>query len=112
MDGVLKVNPEELGNVRDTIDKDGVDFDEEIEKMLANIEKLRENWEGEDAETFCNNFYNYLMKMKKLPQAMREISNTVNETNNLYDEKDDEGGNELKKEAINYVESELEDQQL
>ncbi|MBR4672243.1 MAG: WXG100 family type VII secretion target [Bacilli bacterium] len=110
MDGVLKVNPKELQDVRDIMDKDGVDFDAEIDKQLKLVEKLRENWVGEDAETFCNNYHNYLMRMKRLPQVMREMSNIVKDTNNQYNEKDMEFGDELNKEAINYVESEFEDQ--
>ena len=111
MDGILKVNPKELQDVRDIIDKDGVDLDELIDIQLKLVdEKLRGNWEGEDAETFCNNYHNYLMRMKRLPQVMREISNVVKDTNNEYNEKDMEFGDELNKEAINYVESEFEDQ--
>ena len=68
MDNYLKVDPEELQNVRAVMDKDGDDFDKEIDKMLKLNEKLRLCWEGEDATTWCNNFNNYLMKMKTLPQ--------------------------------------------
>ena len=111
--GVLKVDPDELEIVRKNMDTDGDAFDKEIDKMLkVNDEKLRNAWEGEDADTFCNNLHNYLMKMKTLPQNMREMSNLVSDTNDEYKGKDEEFSDELNKEATNYVEDELKDQEL
>ena len=113
MDDYLKVDPEELQLVRDSMDKDGDAFDKEIDKMLALNEKLREEcWAGEDATTWCNNFHNYLIKMKTLPQNIKQISNQVKQTGVAYTEKDYEFGDELNKEAINYVEDEPTDQEL
>ena len=108
MDGYLRVDPDELQNVRDVMDKDGDDFDKQIDYMLGKVEKLREIYVGEDAETFCNNLHNYLIKMKKLPQNIKEMSNLVKDSNIQYQEKDFEFGDELNKEAINYVEDEFE----
>ena len=111
MKGILKVDPEELAILKEGMDKDSGLYDDEIEKMLKLIEKLRSVWIGEDATIFCDNFKDYVNRMKNLTANMRTISKGVNIMSKGYVEKDEEFGVELKKEIIE-DESESENNKL
>ena len=95
--GELKVDPKELHDVKDIMNKDSESYDEIIEKMLKSVDKLSLTWEGQDAEEFCEKLKNYLEKMKNLPKNMRLLSEGVKKVNTSYVEKDEEFGKELEK---------------
>ena len=61
---MLKVTHSELTNVRKVMDDDEKALDLEIEKMQKQIEKLKTIWQGQDADAFCKNYENFLLKMK------------------------------------------------
>ena len=101
---LLKVKHSELNNVSNTIKTDSEAIDVEIEKMQKEIDKLKGIWQGDDADTFCENVSAYLTKMKNIPVAMRNMNKVISAANKGYEENDEAFGNALKVEAENYEE--------
>ena len=101
---LLKVGHEELQNVSDEIKVDSEAYDVEIENMLKEVEKLKTIWQGQDAETFCDSFSQYLNKMKNMSVAMKNMSTVMDIANNGYQDMDAAFSNALKTEASNYDE--------
>ena len=101
---MLKMDHEEIDSVKNTIDEDQTQLDDEITKMEAQLAKLRTIWQGQDADQFCNNFEEYLTKMKGIPVALRNVSSFVDKTNKNFQEKDKEFSSELNKEVDNFDE--------
>ena len=97
---VLKVSPEELLNVSNTMISDSDKTKAEIEKMEKSLEKLRTIWEGQDAKAFCDNLEMFLKKLKGIPTTLDTISKICNETNNGYKSRDEEFAKVLETEAI------------
>lgn len=100
------VDLDELEIFRRKMEDDGKQYDAEIDRMLQLIEKLRQNWIGVDADAFCENYFNYLKKMKSIPVSLKNMSDAVVKVNKMYDENENESANEFEKEATNYVEYE------
>ena len=105
----LKINHEELQSFSKKIETDGADLDKIIDDMLkVSEEKLRDSWEGNDADVFYTKIHNYLTRMKEIPQTMKSMSDTVIDIDKDHVEQEDSYGDEFEKEATNYVEDELE----
>lgn len=103
--GVIKVKHEELKNVKNVMKNDGDSLDQELDALLKNIEKLRTIWQGQDSDFFCNNTLAYIDKMKKIPVAMRTISDFIDKADNGYSDHDEAFSRELQTEVDNYDES-------
>ena len=101
---VIKVKHDELNQVSDIIKKDSEEFDLEIDNMFNQISRLREVWQGMDADEFCDNMDIYLLKMKNITFAMNDMNTIINTANKGYEEYDIAFGNALNKEADNYEE--------
>ena len=101
---LLKVKHNELNQVSDTIKNDSEAYDVEIEKMLKNIETLKGIWQGDDADTFCENATEYITKMKNITVAMRNMNKVITAANKGYEDNDEAFGSALKVEAENYEE--------
>lgn len=99
---ILKVKHDELNNVKDVMVKDGELLDTEIETLLGQIDKLKTIWQGQDAEIFCNNVYEYINRMKTIPITLRTMGKFINNINNQYSENDEAFGKELETEVDNY----------
>ena len=113
MDDYLNVDTDELEVVRRKMKTNGETFEQVIEHMIKTVnEKLINTWEGEDATEFCKNINDYLEKMQKLPKNIKEIQFTMNKTSLEFQDKDDEYAKDLDKEANNYDEYEIEDNEL
>lgn len=99
---LLKVKHEELNNVSRVIKKDSEELDKEIDNLLEQVEILRTIWQGQDADSFCQNTSDYFSKMKSIPNCMRNISGFINNVDNTYKEKDEAFNRELRTEVDNY----------
>ena len=101
---MLKMDHDEIDKVKSTMDDDESQLDTEITKMEAQLAKLRTIWEGQDADQFCDNFEEYLTKMKGIPVALRNVSSFVDKTNKNFQEKDKEFSTQLNQEVDNFEE--------
>ena len=95
---------DEIDSVKNTIDDNQSQLDEEITKMEEQLATLRNIWQGQDADQFCDNFEEYLTKMKGIPVAMRNVSSFVDKTNKNFQEKDKEFSSQLNQEVDNFDE--------
>lgn len=103
----LKVKHEDLEQVNMKMDNDSETLNSEILSMEEQIEKLRTIWIGQDAKIFCDNFQDYLSKMKGIPIALSNMSKFVKKANGGYKENDEKFGKEMEKEAYNYDEDRI-----
>lgn len=99
---LLKVDSEELDDVRNNIKKDGDFILEEIKKMSLELENLKTIWQGEDADRFYANFSSYLNKLGNIPSYLGIVDNFINRINNKYTENDEAFSKELDTEVTNY----------
>jgi len=99
---LLKVKHDELKNVKDVMIKDSALLDDEINILKEQIEKLRTIWQGQDANMFCDNVYNYIERMKTIPASIRTLGDFINKANNRYAENDEMFSRELQTEVDNY----------
>ena len=106
---MIKIRHGEVEDVRNVMDKDEVELDDEIKKMEEQKDILKRVWQGQDADLFIKNFEDYLTKMKGVPVAIRNISMFMKKANGDFKDKDDEFSKELDKEADNYDEDEDEE---
>ena len=99
---IVKVKHNELNQVSDTLINDSEVLDTEFANMNTQIEKLREIWQGVDAEIFCDNMSNYISRMNNITVAMRNMSNAITTVDNGYKAYDDAFSDALKSEADKY----------
>lgn len=92
---LLKVNHEELRNVKDVMKNNSNLLDEEINVMLNNLEKLRTIWQGDDSDKFYDNAFNYISRMKTITNAMGVMGEFINNMNNNYEENDKQFSKEI-----------------
>lgn len=85
---VIKIKHEELKQVKDVMKKDADLLVGEIDILIAQIEKLKTIWQGQDANVFYNHMMDYTSKMKTIPAAMTRISEYINKVNNRYADSD------------------------
>ena len=57
--------------------------------MLSYLEELRNIRKGIDSDTFYNNMYYYLTRMKIIPGALETIGKFIGEINEVYEEADE-----------------------
>ena len=86
----FKVKHSELKQTTDTFLNDSEILSIEIDNMLKYVDSLRNVWQGIDSDTFYNNIYNYLNRMKIIPEALNTIGQFVGEVNGLYEEADED----------------------
>lgn len=101
---IIKVKHDELNDVSNTIKKDSEDYDVEIEMMLNSVELLKNIWQGDDASIFCDNFTDYLTRMKGIPVTLRKMSEAIDTANEGYQEFDESFSSKLVVEANDYEE--------
>ena len=94
----FKVKHNELKQTTDTFLSDSDILSSEIDNMLKYTESLRTIWQGIDSDAFYNNIYNYLNRMKIIPEALNTIGQFVGEVNGLYEEADEDFAKDLNSE--------------
>jgi len=95
---IIKANKEELKNISNDLIKSSSNIYKEIETWEKSVEKLKNIWQGKDADIFYTKINNYLIKLKMLSETSNTIGNFINKANNKYIEKDREFADLLKKE--------------
>ena len=78
------------------------ELDIEINNILAYLNELKGVWQGEDADIFYEEAFNYINRMKTITNCFNVLGNFMNDANHSYEESDTSLKNELEKEANNY----------
>jgi uncharacterized protein YukE len=102
---IIKVSHNEITDIKNTLNKDRSDFDVEIDKMLDQMERLKEIWSGYDASIFFEKAYEYISNMKKITNTMGSIATFSEKANGGFIEVDESFSKKLEEEAQKYDES-------
>lgn len=94
----IKIDFEELDEVRRITDKNKEELGYEIDRLLKSLERLKNIWQGEDFDKFYDNAYNYINRMKILCKFMETTNEFMESVENSYREQDGEFSNSLKEE--------------
>lgn len=98
---VLKVNHENLNGVTDNMLKNSDALTVEIDNLLDYLESIKLIWRGQDSDTFYDNAYNYINRMKIIPAAIETFGKFIKEVDNQYVDSDNSFANDLQKEKYN-----------
>lgn len=96
----LKVQYREMDDVNNNTDINKVDLEKEIEYWTKQIGILKDNWKGQDADTFYNHMDHYLKKLRRVPIVYGNISTFMKKANIEYEQKDEDFANHLKETAV------------
>ena len=96
---VIKAKEEELNVVERTMQKDSEDIDSAIEKIVHELEELREIWKGQDADKFFANSREFFDKLRGVPMCMRNMGRFVAKSNGSLMRGDEEFSKELETEV-------------
>lgn len=99
---VVKVRHKELMDVKTDIITNSEELDIEINNILQYLNELKGVWQGEDAEIFYEEAFNYVNRMKSITNCFSAMGNFMTNANSSYEENDLSLKNELEKEANNY----------
>lgn len=100
---LVKVKHEELNNFAKDMEKNSGDLQTEIEKMLGQLDDLKNFCQGQYFDTFYESLYNYLNKMKDVPHAMNVMGEFTKRCDIMYMESDLSFAKQLQQE-VNYDE--------
>jgi WXG100 family type VII secretion target len=96
----VRVKYKELDNIsKDTINNSLL-LEDKLLILEDEIKKLRENWQGVDADTFYESITLYLNDLKKIPLFYQDISNVIDNMNTNYQDTDNNYLNTLKRGVV------------
>ena len=98
----MKLNPERLEQVRNTIREDSYNLNNEIDNLNSYIKELELVWKGIDSKNFCLNFNNYLEKLKTVPACLNDIEHFISKANKKYCEQDMKFASSIRRDKKNY----------
>ena len=99
---VVKVRHKELMEVKSNMINNSEELDIEINNILQYLNELKGVWQGEDADIFYEEAYNYINRMKTITNCFDVLGNFINDVNHSYEVSDMSLKEELEKEANNY----------
>lgn len=99
---VVKVRHKELMEVKSNMINNSEELDIEINNILQYLNELKGVWQGEDADIFYEEAYNYINRMKTITNCFDVLGNFINDANHSYEVSDMSLKEELEKEANNY----------
>ena len=77
-------------------------IDREIDVWRGELSNLKQIWTGKDADTYYVKIDNYLKKLDLFVETSNTIGEFLGKANNMYQEKESNFTNELKKENKEY----------
>ncbi len=92
----LKVNHKELNIVAKETGNNANLLDEEIDKLVDGVNELKEIWQGQDSDEFCDRVYSYLKDLRVVPEIYRTLDEFMKNTDMNYKDINVEYSNELK----------------
>ena len=96
----IRVKYKELDEVMKSINDNSTSMDEQIDLLKENINNLKNNWQGYDADTFYNSITPFIEELKSIPSFYRELTNVSDNMNKSYQEVDTSYTEELKKSVV------------
>ncbi len=98
---ILKVNHDDLNVVTDNMLKNSDALTVEIDNLLDYLESIKLIWRGQDSDTFYDNAYNYINRMKIIPAAIDTFGKFIKEVDGQYVDSDNSFAKDLQKEKHN-----------
>ena len=98
----LSVKYKELEKVVNSINNRAISLDKQIELLESNVEKLKDNWNGYDADTFYNSINPFLDELKQIPVFYKGIATIANNMNKNYQTVEQNYSEELKKSVVQH----------
>ncbi len=98
----IKANKKELFDVQKNIKKHSEELETEIEYWQDQINELKNIWKGNDANIYYGKIDVYLEKLKMLSSCAMSLGDFINKEYEMYQSKDEEFSNALKRENIDY----------
>lgn len=98
----LMVKNDELDNVLERLSDNEIDLQKQLEELQKQIERLKEIWQGEDANALYNKAESYLEFLDFLPVVYNTLSSLMNAANNKYRVIDSDYANMLKKAVVKH----------
>ena len=93
----LMVNHDALEKVRSGFENNAVELNNEFDKYLSEIERLKGVWQGTDSELFCKEAEVYIAKLRLIATTYNKMANFIGKSNNSYLERDESFALDLKK---------------
>ena len=96
----IKVNFEELGQVKSVMTKDKDSFAIEVNRLLGAMERLRTIWTGDDADTFFKNAYPYIKRMSIIGESMGTLGDFIDGSSRQYRDNEQQNSSIMKSEVF------------
>ncbi len=103
----IKVNYESLTNKSKEIKKESEELNNEIDKLIAYLEEVKQAWKGRDSEIFTGKAEAYFKNMKQVAVSLDGFSKFAEYADNNYYEHDKSWKEEVEKAGGNFGNNEL-----
>ena len=90
----IKVNHSELFNINSLIEKDSED-------LVNNIETLKQIWQSNESNTYCEKLNAYLDKIMTIANAYKSLGDAIKTSNINYQECDSNFAGVMRESVIN-----------
>ncbi len=97
----IRVKYDDLEKKCNEIVKESDELDEKINNLISLLEKVKENWDGEDSYVFTENANAYFNNMKQISTSLRDFARFGSSANKEYLEHDTSWKQEIEKEGGN-----------
>ncbi len=98
----IEVDTNELKIIELDINKSANSFVEEIDLWKEQIERLKNIWQGEEANIFYSKIEEYILKLNMVSETEKIIGKAVRNSYEMYEEKDEYFKNALKNNNMQY----------
>ena len=100
---IIKVRFKDLDEAKNSFKSNSDLLNDEINKMMEQLQVLQEVWNGEEASSNFNiKVSNYLNYLKKIPNIYNKMSNVMETMNKNYQILDSDYAESLKKAVIEH----------
>ena len=91
----LKVNHKGLNSVAKETHNNAELLDAEIDKLVDSTNELKDIWQGNDSEKYCDRVYSYLKDLRIVPELYRTFGAFIGNADKTYVDINDEYSTEL-----------------
>ena len=95
----VRVEYDELEYVTKNTDEDKSELEIEIDKLLASLERIKDMWQGTDADIYYDKAFEYINRMKVLSGFMDTTSELMKFGMGQYQKQDQSFSRDLNKEV-------------
>jgi len=96
----VRVEYDELEYVTRSTDNDKFELELEINKLLESLERIKDMWQGTDADIYYDKAFNYINRMKVLCGFMGSTSDLIKYGEGQYQKQDQSFSRDLNKEVV------------